>query len=93
MQASCHPVLDPSNVKPDIAEKHLQTLETPVSYGPNTAGMQYVALLPSPVPEFENWSGWDGVGTAAVTLVGSIAYFTRVRQYCDPKDSSTITRF
>ena len=21
---------------------------------------------------------WDGVGTAAVTLVGSIAYFTRV---------------
>ena len=24
------------------------------------------------------WSGWDGVGTAAVTLVGSIAYFTRV---------------
>ncbi|MGD0824256.1 MAG: hypothetical protein ABR908_06715 [Terriglobales bacterium] len=24
------------------------------------------------------WSGWDGVGTAAVTLVGPIAYFTRV---------------
>jgi hypothetical protein len=23
------------------------------------------------------WSGWDGVGTAAVTLVGPIAYFTR----------------
>ncbi len=22
------------------------------------------------------WSGWDGVGTAAVTLVGPIAYFT-----------------
>jgi hypothetical protein len=30
------------------------------------------------------WSGWDGVGTAAVTLVGSIAYFTR--------DSSTIPK-
>lgn len=26
----------------------------------------------------EIWSGWDGVGTAAVTLVGPIAYFTRV---------------
>jgi len=26
---------------------------------------------------FGIWSGWDGVGTAAVTLVGSIAYFTR----------------
>ena len=25
----------------------------------------------------EIWSGWDGVGTAAVTLVGPIAYFTR----------------
>jgi hypothetical protein len=24
-----------------------------------------------------NWSGWDGVGTAAVTLVGPIACFTR----------------
>jgi hypothetical protein len=23
------------------------------------------------------WSGWDGVVTAAVTLVGPIAYFTR----------------
>jgi hypothetical protein len=23
------------------------------------------------------WSGWDGVGTAAVALVGPIAYFTR----------------
>jgi len=30
------------------------------------------------------WSGWDGVGTAAVTLVGPIAYFTRVCwQYID----------
>jgi hypothetical protein len=28
------------------------------------------------------WSGWDGVGTAAVTLVGPIAYFTRVCQQC-----------
>ena len=28
------------------------------------------------------WSGWDGVGTAAVTLVGPIAYFTRVFQEC-----------
>jgi hypothetical protein len=27
---------------------------------------------------FEIWSGWDGVGTAAVTLVGPIAYFTRI---------------
>ena len=26
----------------------------------------------------KKWSGWDGVGTAAVTLVGPIAYFTRV---------------
>jgi hypothetical protein len=25
-----------------------------------------------------DWSGWDGVGTAAVTLVGPIAYFTRM---------------
>ena len=25
----------------------------------------------------EIWSGWDGVGTAAVTLVGPIACFTR----------------
>jgi hypothetical protein len=24
------------------------------------------------------WSGWDGVDTAAVTLVGPIAYFTRI---------------
>jgi hypothetical protein len=28
------------------------------------------------------WSGWDGVGTAAVTLVGPIAYFTRI---CDAR--------
>jgi hypothetical protein len=28
------------------------------------------------------WSGWDGVGTAAVTLVGPIAYFTRVCWHC-----------
>jgi hypothetical protein len=27
----------------------------------------------------EVWSGWDGVGTAAVTLVGPIAYFTRAK--------------
>jgi len=26
------------------------------------------------------WSGWNGVGTVAVTLVGSIACFTRVGQ-------------
>jgi hypothetical protein len=31
-----------------------------------------------PVEAAEIWSGWDGVGTAAVTLVGPIAYFTRV---------------
>ena len=36
------------------------------------------------------WSGWDGVGTAAVTLVGPIAYFTRVRwQYIDALQRST----
>jgi hypothetical protein len=29
-------------------------------------------------PRRRIWSGWDGVGTAAVTLVGPIAYFTRV---------------
>ena len=28
------------------------------------------------------WSGRNGVGTVAVTLVGSIAYFTRVCQLC-----------
>jgi len=37
------------------------------------------------------WSGWDGVGTAAVTLVGPIAYFTRVRwQYIDALQRSTL---
>jgi len=36
------------------------------------------------------WSGWDGVGTAAVTLVGPIAYFTRVCwQYIDALQRST----
>jgi len=30
------------------------------------------------IARWKIWSGWDGVGTAAVTLVGPIAYFTRV---------------
>ncbi|MGA8066890.1 MAG: hypothetical protein WCA47_06135, partial [Terriglobales bacterium] len=33
------------------------------------------------VVERLEWSGWDGVGTAAVTLVGPIAYFTRVSPF------------
>jgi hypothetical protein len=41
------------------------------------------------------WSGWDGVDTAAVTLVGSIAYFTRVLpaiQVNAPRTSSSLSR-
>jgi hypothetical protein len=36
------------------------------------------------------WSGWDGVVTAAVTLVGPIAYFTRASQK-NSLDSSRLT--
>ena len=37
-----------------------------------------LVLLQSAPEHRESWSGWDGVGTAAVTLVGSIACFTRI---------------
>jgi hypothetical protein len=44
-------------VKPGITEKHLQALETPGSYGPNTGGVQSVALLTSPVLALEFGAG------------------------------------
>lgn len=37
--------------------------------------------------KFANWSGWDGVGTAAVTLVGPIAYFTRASDWTSKQDA------